>query len=173
MRWKDIQGYEGLYQISSDGRVKSISPHTIQQFGKFIIRKVHTEKSGYVLISLKKNNQSRRFRIHQLVANAFIPNPLKLPQVNHKDGNKQNNYVNNLEWSTARNNLQHAIDTGLRKFYKGEDHHCAKLTQKDADKIRKLYNSGMRVIDISRIYKMSAAPISMIVHNKRFLKNVS
>ena len=93
--WKDIEGYEGLYQISNLGRVWSVR--------KEIYRKP-TIVSGYYGVSLTKDGQFDIFTIHRLVAKAFIPNPLNLPQVNHKDENKLNNRVDNLEWCTAKYN---------------------------------------------------------------------
>lgn len=99
--WRDIKGYEGLYQISSWGRVKSMN---YLKTGKEKIRSLNNGKDGYLLINLSKNGESKRFRVHRLVAMAFIPNPDNLPEVNHKDENKLNNCVSNLEWCTAKYN---------------------------------------------------------------------
>lgn len=96
--WKDIEGYEGLYQVSNIGRVKRV------RSGRIRTQKI--VKNGYCQVNLSKNNQVNFYLVHRLVANAFIPNPNKLPQVNHKDENKTNNYVENLEWCTqSYNNL--------------------------------------------------------------------
>ena len=96
--WRDIEGYEGLYQISNKGRVKSL------KWGKERILKPGITGSGYLKVLLCKNRMIKHIKIHRLVANAFIPNPENKPQVNHKDENKFNNSVNNLEWSTAKEN---------------------------------------------------------------------
>ena len=96
--WKDIEGYEGLYQISNKGRVKSL------KWGKERILKPGITSSGYLKVLLCKNGMIKHIKIHRLVANAFITNPENKPQVNHKDENKFNNSVNNLEWSTAKEN---------------------------------------------------------------------
>ena len=77
--WKDILGYEGLYQVSNFGRVKST------KFGKERILKLTKDKDGYLIVNLYKNNKSKTLKVHRLVAEVFLPNPYNLPQVNHKD----------------------------------------------------------------------------------------
>lgn len=93
--WKDIEGYENLYQISSEGRVKSLN---YNKTGKEGILKICKDKKGYIICSLSKNNNLKTFSVHRLVAKAFIPNPNNLPQINHIDENKSNNQLTNLEW---------------------------------------------------------------------------
>ena len=96
--WHDIDGYEGLYQISNKGRVKSL-----HKGSERILRPV-INKYGYMFVYLYNDNARKYFKIHRLVAQAFISNPENKPQVNHKDENKLNNCVNNLEWATAKEN---------------------------------------------------------------------
>lgn len=96
--WKDIKGYEGLYQVSSWGNVK----------GKKGILKPYITEKGYLKVGLFKDGKNHKKRVNRLVAEAFIPNPLNLPQVNHKDGNKKNNSVSNLEYCTNSENRNHA-----------------------------------------------------------------
>ena len=96
--WKDKKDYEGLYMVSNWGRVKSI------KFGKERILKLTKDKDGYLIVNLYKNNKSKTFKVHRLVAEAFLPNSYNLPQVNHKDENPQNNIVTNLEWCDAKYN---------------------------------------------------------------------
>lgn len=96
--WKDILGYEGLYQISDKGRVKSL------WFGKELILKPLKDGWGYLFIYLCKNRERKMCKIHRLVSKAFIPNPQNLPQVNHKDEDKTNNSVQNLEWCSVKYN---------------------------------------------------------------------
>ena len=101
--WKAIPGYEGIYEVSSKGQVRSLNyRHT----GKPGILKVRDDK-GYLTIGLNHNGKRHDYRIHRLVAEAFIPNPNNLPQINHKDENKYNNCVNNLEWCTAQYNVNY------------------------------------------------------------------
>lgn len=102
--WKDIKGYEGLYQISNLGRVKRVTTGRILKGDK--------NKDGYLLVKLCKNSIGSNKRIHRLVAEAFIPNPENKPQVNHIDENKINNRVDNLEWVTANENINHGTRNG-------------------------------------------------------------
>src|SRR6266498_3180209 len=147
--WKDIQGYEGYYQISSLGRVKSLSRSLKIKYGyritkeKIMINKFGT--FGYSHITLCMFNSSKIFLVHRLVAKAFIPNPNNYPQVNHIDGNKQNNLIENLEWATKSMNAKHAYKIGLRGV--GEDHQMAKLTDKKVLDIREIYNDDFLTLD--------------------------
>ena len=111
--WKDIKGFEGLYQISSLGRLKSLSRfinsnrNNQRRIKGCIIKQRVNPYNGYIQISLSKNHKYKRFYIHRLVAYAFLRNPDNLPQVNHKDENKENNCVDNLEWCTAKYNANY------------------------------------------------------------------
>ena len=104
--WIDIRGYEGKYQISNLGQVKSLKNKIILKNAIISKRK---GKDGYKVVNL----QGKIFYIHRLVANAFIPNKNNLPQVNHIDGNKLNNRIDNLEWVTASQNIKHAYKVNL------------------------------------------------------------
>ena len=103
--WKDIPNYKGLYKISDLGNVKSLYSNKIL--------KPSIDKYGYTRFSATKDKIQKTLRIHRLVAELFIPNPNNLLQVNHKDGNKENNCKNNLEWCTDSDNKKHAYKTGL------------------------------------------------------------
>lgn len=105
--WRPIKGYEGLYEVSNMGRVKSL------HFDKEIIRKQVERTNGYMEVNLSKDGTTNVKVVHRLVAIAFIKNPNNYECVNHKDGNKKNNTVDNLEWCTAKENTHHAIKTGL------------------------------------------------------------
>lgn len=107
--WKDIKGYEGLYQVSNLGRVKSTRRN------KEKIMKPNKGKKGYLRLNFTINYKSKSFQVHRLVAKAFIPNPGNLPEVNHIDGNKANNNIKNLEWVTSKENCNHAWNIGLNK----------------------------------------------------------
>lgn len=117
--WKDISGYEGYYQVSNQGRVRSLDrtiPHNLfpgktRKLCGHIMKT--NSKDEYVSVSLCKDGCVYSAVVHRLVATAFIPNPENKPQVNHIDGNKHNNAVENLEWVTDVENKHHAIETGL------------------------------------------------------------
>ena len=96
--WKDIADYDGLYQISDKGRVKSIG------YGKERILKPAKVGSGYLFVNLYKNGEKKQFLVHRLVCQTFIHNPYNLPEVNHRDENKTNNSVENLEWCDRKYN---------------------------------------------------------------------
>ena len=121
--WKDIPDYEGLYQVSNFGEVKSL-PKIRNVFSSNYIAKERILKpalndSGYKIVVLTKNKKSKSLRVHRLVALAFIPNLENKPQVNHKDGNKLNNHIDNLEWCTNSENEIHAYKLGLKKINDG------------------------------------------------------
>jgi len=102
-QWKDVKGFEGIYQISDHGRLKSYKK---DKSGR-ILSNIN-KKGGYFSVVLCYQRKTRYCRLHVLVAEAFIPNPLNKPAINHKDANKQNNFVDNLEWVTPRENSLHA-----------------------------------------------------------------
>ena len=102
--WKDIEGYEGLYQVSNLGRVKSLN---YKRSGREKILKPDKSKTGYLYLCLYKNNKRNHCRIHRLVANAFIENPNNYPYINHIDECKSNNNISNLEWCSPKYNINH------------------------------------------------------------------
>ena len=108
--WKDIPGYEGKYQISNFGRVKSL----LFINNKYVIPREkimnYTIRSGYQVLVLRKNGKRESRQVHRLVAEAFIPNPNNLPIVNHKDFNRENNFVENLEWCTQKENVNWSVE---------------------------------------------------------------
>lgn len=136
--WKEVKGYEGLYQVSNFGRVKSLLRfnnyyNAIYKEQKKRIQKerllnIRKTPRGYLQVCLTANSLSNNKLVHRLVAEAFIPNPLNKPQVNHIDGNKENNKVSNLEWMTSQENNKHAHKIGLNK-----SHNKRKVNQYDLD----------------------------------------
>lgn len=144
--WRDIKGYEGCYQVSNMGRVKSLSRVIVRSDGQSITVKerILSESKndrGYYGVRISKNGKQSTPKIHSLVANAFIPNPQNLKEVNHKDGNKKNNYVDNLEWSTRSHNIKHAFDNGLNTTV-GENNPRSVLTELDVVNIRDRRDNG-------------------------------
>lgn len=113
LEWRPVKGYEGLYEICNIGAVRRRYKN-----GKMKILKPSMTR-GYRHVTLSRNDKQRTVRIARLVAEAFISNPDGKPQVNHRDGRKHFDWVTNLEWSTASENTQHAVDTGLRARVQG------------------------------------------------------
>lgn len=105
--WKDVPGYEGLYQVSSLGRLKRVFKN-----GKDRLLSGKQDKDGYIQVIVSRNQSKKYCRLHRLVAEAFIQNPEGKPVVNHKDKNVQNNAADNLEWATVSENTRHGYYTG-------------------------------------------------------------
>lgn len=171
--WKDIFGFENIYQVSNYGNIKALP--AIKKRGRFYhnlgerIMKQTVSKLGYLRISLSKDNSQKIYNVHRLVATAFIDNPENKAQVNHKDGNKANNHVSNLEWCTAKENCRHADETGLRNL-KGESHHKSKLTNEDVINIRKDYcginRKNMNSKDLCEKYGITNGNLHLILNRK-------
>lgn len=102
--WKDINGYDYPYQVSNFGRIKGMKG----------FMKPYDNGYGYLVVELKQNKKSKHLRVHRLVANAFIPNPLNFPEVNHIDEDKHNNFVGNLEWCTSSYNKTYGNGRKMR-----------------------------------------------------------
>lgn len=124
--WRDIKGYEGLYQVSNFGRIKALPKKRNNGTGYYIqkekIMKPQLKNKRYLGIYLTKEGKHKNYLIHRLVAENFILNPNNYPQINHIDCNKLNNNVNNLEWCTQEWNLEHALKNGL--LTKGRTNKC-------------------------------------------------
>ena len=121
VEYRDIKGFEGIYQISNYGDVKRLAREvTRKKQGNFYVDekiiKSHVTPKGYLRIQLSNNGKRSSHFIHRLVAEAFLPNPDNKPQVNHKDGNKTNNHVTNLEWCDNSENQIHAYENGLQEI---------------------------------------------------------
>jgi len=131
--WKDIKGYIGIYQISNHGRVKSLSRTVVYSNGNTRVQKERimsikpTASHKYPNVNLYSNKKPTLTLVHRLVAEYFVdnPNPSIYKYVNHKDGDRANNYYENLEWCTHKQNIQHSVNTGLYNC-KGNNNHQAK-----------------------------------------------
>ena len=136
--WKDIKDYEGLYQVSNYGNVKSLERYIknkndkMQFYNEIIL--IPNDSKGYLKVTLSKNNKQKTFRIHILVAKAFVQNPENKPEVNHKDGNKHNNHATNLEWNTRSENENHAYKNGLAKPSQKQKNAVAKYAKENYSK---------------------------------------
>lgn len=144
--WKDIENYIGHYQISNKGRVRSLSRVVLLDSIKYYTKKDRILKpsisgNGYLKVTLSKNTYKKDGYLHILVAESFLEEKNDSHQcINHKDGNKHNNNYENLEWTSFKNNTQHAFKNNLINIAYGERHGFAKLTEKDVNEIRKLKN---------------------------------
>ena len=117
--WKPIKGYELLYEVSNFGRVKSLRK-TNNQYSEHVTHGSSDGKHGYLKVKLKNETGNKTFQVHRLVAEAFIPNPNNLPQVNHKDENKKNNNVENLEWCDHLYNVNYGTRTKRSALHQGK-----------------------------------------------------
>lgn len=169
--WKDIVGYEGLYQVSDLVRIKSLA-RTISVNRKYgIITKIVPEiilkpgvGNGYNTVSLWKNGKGKTYKISILAATAFIPNPKNFPIVNHLDGIKTNDYLSNYEWTDHSGNSLHALSLGLRDTAKGIRVANSKLSDEDVLAIRAITDKSNR--EIAVIYKVSHSVINLIKSRK-------
>lgn len=123
--WRDVVGYEGLYQVSNLGRVKSLSRRIVYKDGREYnypskVMKNQKVGTGYRSVTLYGVNGKKQYSVHRLVAETFIPNPNNLSDVNHKDGCKTNNILSNLEWLSRSDNQKHAYKNGLNWVHMDE-----------------------------------------------------
>lgn len=170
--WKNIENYEGLYQVSNLGRVRRLAG-TITEKNTGTIRPIHgrvlkasIDSGGYEMISLWRNNKGKWVRVHQLVARAFIDNPEGKRTINHINGDKTVNKVSNLEWATHSENNQHAHNKGLMNVARGEDSPKSKLSNADVKTIRGFMAMGLKNIDIANAYGIDDSQISRIRSGK-------
>lgn len=183
--WRDVIGWEGFYQISSTGRLRSVNRTVIRkngtsQFFKSKICNQPLKSTGYPAARLSDAASGRRIMppIHRLVAQAFIPNPLNLPEVNHKDGIKTNPTVENLEWVTSQQNRKHAWDIGLRNrshlpIHRGIEQKTAKLNDDAVRDIRLNYlKNGKPLTALAKKYGVEKKTIYNVLKNKTW-KHVS
>ena len=146
--WRDVKGYQGCYQVSNYGRVKSTAQHN--WLHKQIIRKPKTRR--YAELPLASNGKTKWVLVHRLVAQAFIPNPQNKPEVNHKDGNKLNNNVDNLQWCTKSENELHSLYT--LGFYKSDKfNEMYKKVQKHLKNFLNIKNSPQLLEGIIPLYQ--------------------
>lgn len=163
---KPIDGYEGLYSIDRDGVVYS---HGRNGTRGGICRQ-WTSASGYPVVYLSKDDKSKTLKVHRLVAKAFIPNPDNKPQVNHKDGNKLNYSIDNLEWCTAQENIRHAHELGLSVHAKGYKAKDSRLTQGQRMQVVVMYAiEQLGQNDIASRFNVSQATISLVI--REYLRN--
>jgi hypothetical protein len=152
-RWENILGYDGYYQVSNCGRVRSTGSKAR------VLKQVIDKRWNYSYVTIGLLRQGKKtYKVARLVAKAFIPNPMNLPEVNHKDLNKQNNSVENLEWCTSSENVQHSWDSGKRKI----TYHLSKLTVDDVFEIRCLKYYGATSKAVAEAYSIHRDSVTNI-----------
>jgi hypothetical protein len=160
--WRDIAGYEGVYQVSDLGRIKRCARITKWRDVGERILKHSTCRIGYSLVVLCVHNKAKTFSVHRLVAIAFIPNEKEKREVNHIDGVKSNNAAFNLEWCTRTENVRHANKTGLINI-KGERQHLSKLNEEKVRRIRLMATLGVEAKFMSNHFKVSVSAINAVI----------
>lgn len=178
--YRDIRGFEGYYQVNENGEVFSIRRRKKLKHA--------FARRGYLKVRLQKDGLDKTLLVHRLVADAFIPNPEALPHVNHKDGNRENNQVSNLEWCTSKENVRHAWKTGLmdsarEKFKKrmlgtkGDLSYATKLSDKTIQEIRDFaathprkknqYTDGFTASELAEKYGVCKTHMQLILTGDR------
>lgn len=162
-KFKSIKEYESYYEISNYGRVRSL-------YGRYKnceFKKPYVRNDGYVVINLVKDKKQKTFYIHKLVAEYFVENNnCKNTEVNHIDGNKQNNLYSNLEWCSSGENKLHAYNNGLTK--RGSDRPSSKLSEDDVKKIPQLIKDGYSIKEISIKFGVSTTSIHHVLKGRNF-----
>lgn len=166
--WKDIPSYEGLYQASTMGRIRSLYTNKIL--------KHEISKNGYCKVTLCKNRVRKLCSVHRLVATTFLPNHNKKLQVNHKDGNKTNNCVDNLEWATSKENIIHSYKNKLQIPKKGKEHPLYRKYGKENKTSKKINQYDLQgnfiktwdsIMDVERILNINNGNISSCCNGKK------
>lgn len=155
--WKDILGYEGVYMVSNKGNIKRLVGYRARK--ERVLNK--NMARDYYTVTLCKNAVHDCRMIHKIVAQHFVENPLNKPQVNHIDNNPTNNCAENLEWTTQKENIQHALKCG-RIYRKGESAQFSKLTEKDVLDIRERRRNGEMTKSIAKDYGIKPSYVSTI-----------
>jgi hypothetical protein len=176
--WKKISVFGSEYEISSAGCIRSVDkkisvvrrnnykPLIFSVKGQLL--KSNKSKNGYIYININSYGLKKRVLAHRLIAEAFIPNPLKKPYVNHINGVKHDNRVENIEWVTASENQIHAVKAGISKFRIGESHHNSKLTKELAASIRELAYTHSQS-SIAKILHLGVGTINRVLNNQTFV----
>ena len=152
--WKPVKDYEGIYEVSNRGDVRNVKTRRTLKHGR---------NKGYASVNLYIGERKYKTKkVHRLIAEAFIANPDGLPVINHKNGNKLDNRIENLEWCTQAHNIQHMIDEGLHSG-RGGTHWNARLNEEIVRKMRSLRKAGRSVNEIARQFGVKANTASSAI----------
>ena len=178
--WKPVTGYEKFYEVSNQGRVRSLT-RTVTRRNRWNPDKplIHIREGrllrlidadGYKYLPLTKNDKQSNYRVHRLVAIAFIPNPENKPEINHIDKVRDNNRVENLEWCTHSENMQHACRTFPFRNYsnrpRGEKSATSIWTDRDVIGMRKMHKEGKNRMEIMKVYNIKKPTLDCILYNR-------
>lgn len=174
--WRDIAEFEGFYQASSLGRIRSVDRYVICADGRkyFCKGRILTTFQGttcnYLSVQFSKENVPSKHLVHRLIAKTFLGlDDLSALEVNHIDGNRHNNQVTNLEIVTHQQNIDHSVSTGLKNDY-GELHKRARLTNGQARMAREMWSKGVQQKDIAEMYGVSRQLINNVIRNKTYIR---
>lgn len=167
--WKDIEGFEGLYQVSNFGRVKSLKREIVRKDQVITLKekilKFSIRKGGYLMTRLYNGTGKQfSFYIHVLVARSFVVNSKNKPEVNHIDNDPSNNHSSNLEWVTHSENIKHSFKYG-NSNNKGENHPSVKLTDEEVKQLRRL-DKTMSYKKLGELFGVSGSYACMLCKNK-------
>jgi len=168
--WLPVVGYEGYYEISNEGKVKNLERKVKSRYGLRSVRerilKIDLGSRGYMMADLSVNCIKIKYSVHRLVAIAFLKNSNNKEQVNHINGIKTDNRVENLEWCTQSENMKHAFENNLYKI--GESHHQSKLTELEVVKIKELISKKIPYRAIGKKFNVTASTIYDINKGKNW-----
>ena len=169
--WKDVVGFEGLYKVSNLGSVKGMSKSWVCGMYSGIrtkpesILKLSIESNGYYQVWMAKSGDGKHYLVHRLVAKAFLENLENKKDVNHKNGNKLDNALDNLEWCTRSENIIHAFRNNFKKPSSGSKHGMSKLKEDDVLKIRELAGKYTK-LELAEMFGVGRRSINNIVNYK-------
>lgn len=170
--WKPVKGYEDYYEVNTDGDIRTIERYIILPTHKYLKKQKYLKQfvdgRGYMHVKLYNGKGSAKSTTtHRVVATTFIENPHNLPEINHKDGNKLNNNVDNLEWVTRSYNVKHAYVFRDPKTYKGSGNKLAKLTEEQVIELRKERETHKTTYKkLAEKYKIGITLVGYIVNRK-------
>jgi hypothetical protein len=180
--WKDIKGFEGYFQVSNFGRIKSLerkkeySNRKTEEIIKEKFLSICDNGNGYKVVYLKMNGKKKSKYVHRLVAEAFIENPNKLKEINHKDFNKNNNNVKNLEWVDRKANITHY--RGSNRYDDCMNLRNKKLKVKSLNRLKKfekevctLYLEGNTIYEINKLTGLGKSKIALIIDENKIRRN--
>lgn len=165
-KWNPVVGYEGLYEVSNYGRIKSL-PRRREKLAFHMKKQViHPKNKGYAYVSLYKNNKAEYALVHRVVATSFVENLYNKPNVNHKDCDRLNNHTDNLEWCTQKENILHAVKND--RLARGEYRFGHKLQPCNILQIRKMIKDRITIREIAVLFGVSTSTIFKISVRKKW-----